>query len=233
MLLDDLWRYLARTVFIEPSTPTLFNQYADAAASLDKPNAVAIRRANFRAYVSHFVVRPKILLVGEAPGPRGCRFSGIPFTSEFQLVSRALAFTGRQSSRRPTPCKEASATILWSALDGFEAQAFIWNCVPFHPHRPGFPLSIRAPTIAEIRQYAHLLRGLVDVLRPQTVVAIGNHAARALRELGIPSVQVRHPSHGGAPVFRSSVQRILAEESVSGSSPVRRVTVPIDSPHSP
>jgi uracil-DNA glycosylase len=211
MTLDELWQYFGRTVFVEPSTPTLFNPYNDAAPDIDKTDAVTIRRENLKVYVSHFDRRPTILLIGEAPGPKGCRFSGVAFTSEFQLVSRSLSFAGRQSSSRPKPYKEPSATTFWGAMEGFESHAFVWNCVPFHPHQEDNPLSIRAPTTAEIREHAHILRGVVDVVQPRHVVSIGNHAAHSLRELGIPAQHVRHPSHGGAAEFRAGVRRILAE----------------------
>jgi hypothetical protein len=212
MPLDDLWQFLERTVFIEPSTPTLFSQYNQTAPVFDRTDAVAIRRENLRNYHSHFDRRPATLLVGEAPGPNGCRFSGVAFTSEFQLVSKSLPFAGAQSSNRATPYKEASASTFWSAMVGFESQAFIWNCVPFHPHEEDKPLSIRAPTTAEVRRYAHILRGVVEVLQPRHVVSIGNHASRALRELGISAEHVRHPSHGGVAEFRAGIRRILANE---------------------
>ena len=212
MPLDDLWQFLERTVFTEPSTPTLFNQYNEMTPGIDKTDAVTIRRENLKNYHSHFDRRPAILLVGEAPGPSGCRFSGVAFTSEFQLVSKLLPFAGCQSSSRTKPYKEASATTFWSAMERFESHAFVWNCVPFHPHEEDKPLSIRAPTTAEIRKYAHILRGVVDVLQPRHVVSIGKHAARTLRELGISAQHVRHPSHGGAGEFRAGVRRVLAEQ---------------------
>ena len=71
MSLDDLWQFFGRTVFIEPSTSTLFNQYNEAAPDIDKADAVTIRRENLNNYVSHFDRRTTILLVGEAPGPNG------------------------------------------------------------------------------------------------------------------------------------------------------------------
>src|SRR3954451_22989426 len=101
MELCDLWQFLKKTLFEEPSTPVLFNPYHDADAQLDRKDAVKIRRANLKHYLAAFAERPAILLVGEAPGPHGCRFSGVPFTSEHQIVARTLPFTGRQSSLRP------------------------------------------------------------------------------------------------------------------------------------
>src|ERR1700726_1653074 len=143
MTLDDLWRFMENVVFTEASTATLFNQYSDVAPGLDKAAAIGIRRANLNSYCSSFTRRPTTLLVGEAPGPKGCRFSGVPFTSEEQLVAHTLPFKGRQSSNRATPYKESSATTFWAAMKGFEARAFAWNCVPFHPHEKDELMSIR------------------------------------------------------------------------------------------
>src|SRR5262249_52738929 len=148
------WDFFADVVFQQPSTPTLFNPYGSLDLDLDRPDAVRIRRMNLRNYLGSFRIAPQILLVGEAPGPRGCRFSGVPFTSEWQLVSKVLPFTGEQSSRRPRPYKESSATTFWQAMRGREARVFTWNCVPFHPHGEGAPLSVRAPTREELKTFA-------------------------------------------------------------------------------
>jgi uracil-DNA glycosylase len=205
MILDDFWRFLENTVFAVPSTETLFNQYNQADLMFDKSDAVSIRRDNLKNYLSSFTQRPAILLVGEAPGPKGCRFSGVPFTSEHQLLSNSLPFKGRQSSKRLKPYKEASATIFWGAMRGFECRAFVWNSVPFHPHAKDKPMSIRPPSTAEIQQYIHVLRGVVEALKPRQVVSIGGRAARALRDLGVSAEPVRHPSRGGAGDFRSGM----------------------------
>jgi uracil-DNA glycosylase len=209
MKLKQLWRYLTHALFTEPSTPTLFNPYSDRHEVFDQRNAIAIRRANLRNYLALYTERPPLLLVGEAPGPNGCRFSGVPFSSEHQLLAGVLPFRGKASSKGLRPCKETSATLYWNAIQGFERQTFAWNCVPFHPHRAGEPLSIRAPTLAEIRRYAPLLRQVIALMQPQRVVAIGNQAARALRELTIAAEQVRHPSHGGARQFKAGIRQVL------------------------
>jgi uracil-DNA glycosylase len=87
----------------------------------------------------------------------------------------------------------------------------VWNCVPFHPHHAGQPRSIRTPTLTEVRHYAPLLLRYVEILRPRQVVAIGNHAARSLGEMGIAAEQVRHPSHGGVPKFKQGIRRVLRQ----------------------
>ena len=59
-----------------------FNQYRDVTARFDLPNGAAIRRANLRCYLELFA-GASYVLVGEAAGYAGCRFSGIPFTGYY------------------------------------------------------------------------------------------------------------------------------------------------------
>jgi uracil-DNA glycosylase len=129
------------------------------------------------------------LLVGEAPGQRGARVSGLPFTSERQLTGAGPA--------------EATATIVQGALAdlGIAADVLLWNLVPTHPHAPGRPGSNRPPTHGEIAA----ARPFVDALATgRQLLAVGRLAARELR-----CEAVRHPSHGGAAAFRSGLAEAL------------------------
>ena len=152
-----------------------FNQYADS----------ELRRLRLQRYLRERRAT-RILLVGEAPGYRGARVSGIPFTSERQLSGRGPA--------------EATATIVQRALAelGLEDAVLLWNLVPTHP---GTAASNRQPTRAEVEQSDTFLRELADGRR---VVAIGRLAQA---RLGGP--YVRHPSHGGAAAFRAGLAETL------------------------
>jgi uracil-DNA glycosylase family 4 len=153
-----------------------YNQYADS----------ELRRRRLRAYLDARCDAP-FLLVGEAPGYRGARVSGLPFTSERQLSGRGPA--------------EATATIVQRVLAelGVDEQVLLWNVVPTHP---GTATSNRAPTRAEIDD----ARSFLDALaHGRDVVAVGRVAARVL---GAP--YVRHPSHGGAVAFAAGLARTLA-----------------------
>lgn len=193
-VLDEIWNRVFREVFRFPSRKGLFNFYAEADARYDRDDAQRIRRQNLRSYLESFPAPPKVLAVGEAPGPRGCRFSGVPFTSESQLVSEEVPFRGRQSSKASRPYRERTATIFWRFMHPFHQRVFLWNAVPFHPHPVGKPLSVRALTKAEVEACLAFLEQLLDVLRPRVVIAVGRQAQRGLELLAVRAEYVPHPS---------------------------------------
>ncbi len=150
MWFDPFWSYLEQAVFPIPSMlegdKPLFNLYNAINPQFDLPQATAIRRANLFSFLDSLPERPPVLLLGEAPGWHGCRFSGVSFTSEAQFSSDSLPFQGHISSHTGAPHAEASATIFWQALKSHHPHFFVWSSVPFHPHQPGEPLSNRTPS---------------------------------------------------------------------------------------
>jgi uracil-DNA glycosylase len=143
-----------------------------------------LRRKRLVAYLESRVAA-RILLVGEAPGYRGARVSGIPFTSERQISGNAPG--------------EATATVVQQVLSelGIAADVLLWNLVPTHPHRPGELNSNRPPTSAEIEAGATFLAELVHGRR---VVPVGR-----LARIHLGGTYLRHPAHGGAAAFRAGL----------------------------
>jgi uracil-DNA glycosylase family 4 len=155
-----------------------FNFYRDG-------QGANLRRHRLHQYLGSRADAP-FLLVGEAPGYRGTRVSGIPFTSERQLTGSGPA--------------EATATIVHRVLAelGIEEQVLLWNVVPTHP---GTERSNRRPSREEI------VAGLgfaLELVRGRRVVGVGRLAAGALN-----APYVRHPAHGGASTFRSELPHAL------------------------
>lgn len=162
----------------------------------------------------HFDRRAKFLLIGEAPGYRGCHFSGVPFTSEALIAEdkwQQFGFPFRMTTR-PKPWGEASATVVWRTLHtlGIAEETVMWNAFPFHPFQAGEPYSNRAPTLKELNSTRDILGEVVEHFKGAIVVAIGQVAMATLNRLGMPShCAIRHPSMGGAKQFAEGLKGIM------------------------
>ncbi len=206
------------------AAPGVANPYRDEAPRLDRPGAARARRRNLAAYLE-IVGRPRLVLVGEALGFRGGRFSGIAFTSERQLAGegpRRLAWAdGRFSatSRNPALWLEPSGTVVWGALGGAAQGVLLWNAFPWHPAGPRGPLSNRRPERRLVETNLHVLERLLAAAAGAAVVAVGGTAAAALAWIGVEAPAVRHPAHGGAALFRAQLADLnRAAPAVSGRS---------------
>jgi hypothetical protein len=192
--------------------PGLFNQYAEADPELDRADAAARRRANLSRYLALFG-GARYVLIGEAAGYAACRFTGVPFTDERQLVGPLpLAWAGQECGFGRTSLtgqplrREASATVVWTAL-GRRLDLALWNVVPWHPLGPRGPLSNGLPSRTVQRAGLEVLRlALASVWPTAQPIAVGRVAERALAELELVSpVYLRHPSHGGSSAFRAGL----------------------------
>jgi uracil-DNA glycosylase len=157
-----------------------FNQYAEGTRA-------SLLRGRLVRYLEERADAP-ILLVGEAPGYRGARVSGIPFTSERQLTGSGPA--------------EATATIVHRVLGelSLEERTLLWNAVPTHP---GTDATNRTPSAAEIeagRRFAVLLG------QGRHVIPVGRVAESALGISGI-----RHPARGGARAFKAALVECVGQ----------------------
>ena len=172
------------------------------------------RRERLRRHLAAPNVR--VVIVGEAPGARGARVSGVAFTSERLIQQGAIprlgAASGRLSTRR-LPWSEASATIMWGALykEGLAEDTVMWNAYPWHPHPPGLPHKNRRPSPAERTHGLAHLEALMRCVPGAVAVAVGEDAKQSLMDIGVPARAIRHPSYGGATVFREQLARLAAE----------------------
>jgi len=183
-----------------------FNQYRDVTTGFDLPHGAAVRRANLRRYLELFCGAVHVL-AGEAAGYAGCRFSGIPFTGEAQLVgSDRLPWTcdaGFAQSSAGEPWRERSGTTVWEAL-GQRRDCVLWNAFPWHPFGSK-PLSNRRPRQTEMGQAREVLAHFLSLFPGTQVCAIGRVSQQALSVIGVEAHYIRHPSHGGKAAFLKGI----------------------------
>ena len=200
--------------------PGVVNPYREAFPELDGPAAPRRRRENLEAYLER-VGTPRLVLVGEALGFRGGRFSGIAFTSERQLAGsdgRRLPWAGSPflaTSRNPALWLEPSGSIVWDALGGEARGALLWNSFPWHPYGARGPLSNRTPERSLVAANLHVLERLLAEIPGARVLAVGRTAQGALAELGVDAPALRHPAHGGAVLFREQLREELRTYALS------------------
>jgi len=166
---------------------------------------------------------PKVLLVGEAPGFRGMKITGVPFTSRTILEGPANGFglfgPGKGYVLPPEArdvAAEPTATVMWDVLAELEFLPLLWSACPWHTHVPGRPLSNRTPRASEAALGSPFWQELADMFAVETVVAVGNVAHRSLHRNGVDAPKIRHPAHGG----RSGFKRGLAELIAAGDGPL-------------
>ena len=152
-----------------PGALNLYDE-ADSVAWGDPPGAATARLAALTAYLTRQWSAP-LVLVGEAPGQHGARWTGVPFTSPHLLTG--------SGPREPT------ATIVQRVLDelGCASRVLLWNASVL------FPPGNRDPRRVELEACAPALE---RVSRGRRVVAVGRHAgAGHRRRLRAPSLPRR------------------------------------------
>lgn len=189
------------------STPELLNIYAGPASM--------IRRSNLGNYLAEMQqARPTYLFVGEAPGPHGGRFTGIPFTDPLTLhcrpvrVGQTQVFSGEYQLPRDWLHFEGSSYPMWRVMQVDGRPQLLWNAVPFFPHVVGDTETWRnIQNKTEPRQFSPLIAEILALFPTvQHVVAVGKPACEAItwlrnhhfqRLADAPTIHhVDHPSYG-------------------------------------
>jgi len=193
------------------SSLTLFNPWRDQCADCEPCNGPDAKLARLAA---HLNCHPKFILCGEAPSHRGCRHSGIAFTSECQLLDGTIPRISKMNHRLTSganPYFERSAKIVWNELYKLriEKRTILWNALQMHPHKPGNEQSNRTPTSEDFEIGKRALQMLVREFPSAKVVAVGRKAERSLKLMGVPAAYVRHPARGGAKEFIKGLERLV------------------------
>jgi hypothetical protein len=211
--------------------PCVFNPWRDfderdRAPRREMPK---LRRENMQAYVEARRTHARVMLLGEAPSHRGCRFTGIAFCSETELLHkpdlvarRKLALTSRDAETKPQ--REASAAVIWSEIEaaGHPFEVVLWNAFPWHPYHaegrdastgPCGPSSNRKPRLPEVAQGRRVFDALLRCFTHEIeVFAVGKVAEDALRRWDEADCAgyLRHPARGGERLFRAQFRKQVA-----------------------
>lgn len=204
---------VAIDTFIEaiatPQHPNMHNPWRDSCSTELRPGGQLLRKQRLKRHL--MAPNARLLIIGEAPGYQGCRYSGLAFTSERLLmegsIPRMEGLDGERITDRNKPWSEPSATIVWGALHDNELaeDAVMFNAIPWHPEGRRGIHSNRTPTPAERAEGVQYLAMLLDIFPGIQVAALGNTASATLTELGIDHVKLRHPANGGATLFRNGL----------------------------
>lgn len=199
----------------------VFNPWRDHDPDHDAtPLAPKWRRENLQAYLDSRLDRVRWVLIAEAVGFRGGKFSGVAMTCERLLPHSDLPH--KRTSNADIPLSRAdqqqgvlepTATIVARTLAGAKIDphdVILWNTFAWHPHKPGDRLTNRTPTRAEVSHGLPVLREMLAFIGQARVVAIGKTCQRAMHDtLGLDVPCVRHPANGGATAFATGVRQIV------------------------
>jgi uracil-DNA glycosylase len=200
------------------SRPGLFNPWRDWGDADDRNNPLGGPEGRLNRLAAHLDCEPRYIICGQWPGWRGCRYSGIAFTSERQVmdgVAPRIAPTLHRLTRATScgaPLSEPAATIMWNTLHrlGIANEVVLWNALQLHPHRPSLPHTNRTPTWAEIELGAPALEMLLEAFPDAKVISIGLKSEELLREIDmLPNGRLRHPAYGGARQFSEGMRRLI------------------------
>lgn len=158
---------------------------------------------------------PKILLVGEAPGFKGCRLTGIPFSSGniFSDIEHPFLQQLKTTIQIDQLDSENTASIVWRHLLNHQTVPLFWNSFPFHPHPSRIQKKNRAPNKAEIEEGAEYLKILVDSYEPDIVAGLGRKGTECVERV-LPEktvTYIRHPSYGGKTDFCEGIDQLFQQ----------------------
>lgn len=177
-----------------------------------------IRNQNLYIYLTRMQkLTPTILLVGEAPGYKGCKLTGIPFTSEkilikdyyFDVLGEEQGYKHVNSIDKLQT--EVSAFVVWNELNKYKELPVMWNIYPFHPFHFPNQNQNRKPSSAEIKIGKEIFIEFLNLFDIKKIGAVGKVSESGIRKLklDIEIKYIRHPSYGGQTQFKKGLWELL------------------------
>ncbi|MFM7390188.1 MAG: uracil-DNA glycosylase [Vampirovibrionales bacterium] len=197
MMMSEIEKFIKQLESFNPME-NVFNPWKCSDTKIEEHNAHITRQENLKRYLLS-KTKATLILIGEAPGYKGCRFSGVAFTSEAILY------------KDKTKKKEATSTIIHSIVEQNKLQESIvfWNAFPFHPHQNNDKTKNRTPSKQELEVTKPILHSFLGLFPNACVIACGNTAKNTLSKINIACEGVRHPSFGGKHEFKTGLIKII------------------------
>lgn len=182
---------------------------------ITNPYRLDVCKYNLLHYLQHLKeCNVDIMLLGEAPGYRGCALTGIPFTDERQLKNpdNAYALGDWERSGKNGNTAEWSASMVWPAIREYHLIPLLWNVFPFHPYQEGKRASNRTPTQRELKEGLQYIDALKELFRmdDSQVFAVGKKAKLLLGRTDETHC-IRHPANDYKKEFRLQFREKIGE----------------------
>jgi hypothetical protein len=233
--LEELKLFIKDIKSFKP-TQEVFNPWNEYNIEYDiNSKAVETRIKHLEEFLKLRFGKARMILIAEAVGYQGGRFSGIPLVSERLLLGHnkdiypSIFIKSEEGKRTSNPdCKyfkhktqsshgfcEPTATIIWDTVLRNNVSPYeiaTWNTFPFHPfNKSKGLLSNRTPREEEIREGQELLVKFIKLFPEAETIAVGRIAQRTLKSMGIECLHVPHPSNGGANDFREAFKEVATK----------------------
>ena len=194
----------------------VFNPYAEHCAVFDQHDAPRRRAENLLRIVEAAVEQGvDAVWIGRDLGHRGGRRTGLAFTDDAHVAAHGgrWGVAVARSTRGPI-VREQSAGIVWRSLVRVRESVFLWNVFPLHPHLPENAFNNRPHNSVERRVGEAYLAGLIELLGPRRLIAIGADAEVAVRRVAKKEqvARVRHPSYGGQLLFGEQICGLVGSD---------------------
>jgi len=191
--------------------PNVFNPYRDRCPTYDRYNAALTRRTTLLKLLElASLTRIESIWLGRDLGYRGGRRTGLALTDDNRAAEHAARWNLQLTCpTKGNPIRERTADTIWQLLSLIDEPIFLWNVFPLHPHCADKPFTNRSHTAYERGVGEVILKDLIEILQPECIVAIGQHANQTAQRIGFTSdiLAVRHPSYGGQVAFVNAIEQ--------------------------